>query len=40
MADSSLLKTRRAIAPLVIIGVGIALKAFDTFVLEPRRKKK
>jgi len=28
------------IAPLVIIGIIVGLKAIDTFVLEPRRKRK
>ena len=27
------------IAPLVVLGILIGLKAVDTFVLEPRRKK-
>jgi len=27
------------IAPIVIIGIIVGLKAIDTFVLEPRRKK-
>jgi len=27
------------IAPIVVVGILVGLKAFDSFVLEPRRKK-